>query len=245
MAKQRRRVPPGREAEEQGQQAQVPGRCDARFCTKEFYDYMMAQMPKGAIPADMTKHAAHNSYSPLFWYQDYEFVCRDCGKSELWTAEAQRWWYEEAKGPIQSRAVRCRGCRAARRASQRGTPRRSHGEGSRKTPNRRRHPTAAAARRFGLHRRTHRPESWDGCTPSALRRSSLCGTSIARHRAFGAAGKLLTDMDDNRYLVEDIDACRASSRPCSAGSCTGRRSLLQVQERLRRTLLARPYFFGG
>jgi hypothetical protein len=130
MAKERRRVPRyQRQAEEQAQQqARAAGRWDPRFCTKELYDYMMAQMPKEAIPADMTKHAAHNSYSPLFWYQDCDFVCKDCGSSEVWTAEAQRWWYEEAKGPIYSRAVRCRACREARRASHRGTPPRAHAE---------------------------------------------------------------------------------------------------------------------
>src|SRR5436305_1042693 len=80
MAKQRRRIP--RYQREADEQARAPGRWDARFCTQELYDHMMAQMPKGAIPADMTKHAAHNSYSPLFWYQDREFICKDCGGSE-------------------------------------------------------------------------------------------------------------------------------------------------------------------
>jgi Probable zinc-ribbon domain len=126
MAKQRRRLPRYRRQAEK--QERAVGQWDPRFCTKEIYDHMMAQMPKGAIPADMTKHAAHNSYSPLFWYRDCEFVCKDCGGSELWTAEAQRWWYEEAKGPIHSRAVRCRACREARRASHGGTPRRSHAD---------------------------------------------------------------------------------------------------------------------
>lgn len=130
MPKQRRRVPRyKREAEEQAQQqARARGRWDPRFCTKGLFDYMMARMPRGAIAADMTKHAAHNSYGPLFWYEDCNFVCKDCGSSELWTAEAQRWWYEEAKGSIYSRAVRCRACREVRRASQRGTPRRSHAQ---------------------------------------------------------------------------------------------------------------------
>src|SRR3954469_7090950 len=124
MAKPGRRVP--RYQREAAELTRAPGRWDDRFCTKELYDHMMARMPKGAIPADMTKHAAHNSYSPLFWYQDREFVCKDCGGSELWTAAAQRWWYEEAKGPIYSQAVRCRACREARRASQGGAPRRAH-----------------------------------------------------------------------------------------------------------------------
>jgi len=72
--------------------------------------------PGGRIPADLSKQAPHNSYDPLLFYDDRPFVCVDCGKEEIWTAKQQQWWYEVAKGPIQSRAVRCRACRQARRA---------------------------------------------------------------------------------------------------------------------------------
>jgi len=30
---------------------------------------------------------------------------------EVWTAEQQKWYYEEAKGSIHAKAVRCRNCR--------------------------------------------------------------------------------------------------------------------------------------
>ena len=63
------------------------------------------------ILADRSKHAPHNSYSPPEFYEDREFTCRDCGKVEVWTARQQQWWYEVAKGPIYSTAVRCRECR--------------------------------------------------------------------------------------------------------------------------------------
>ena len=82
-------------------------------CTKEYWDYEMARIPHDAIGADQTKHAPHNSYGPKFWYQDEWFQCKDCAVAEKWTAQSQQWWYEAAKGPIYSRAVRCRSCRKA------------------------------------------------------------------------------------------------------------------------------------
>ncbi|MGB7158529.1 MAG: zinc-ribbon domain containing protein [Tepidisphaeraceae bacterium] len=80
------------------------------------------------IEAELSKQAPNNSHSPPLFYQDLEFKCRDCRKREVWTAEQQQWWYEVAKGPIQSTAVRCRACRAARRASVKGTAPKSHKE---------------------------------------------------------------------------------------------------------------------
>lgn len=84
---------------------------DARYCTKEYWDYEMARIPQDAIGADLTKHAVHGSYAPKFWYRDEPFTCKDCGSMEVWTAQAQRWWFEIAKGQINSRAIRCRTCR--------------------------------------------------------------------------------------------------------------------------------------
>lgn len=74
------------------------------------------RLPAGRIEADLTKRAPHNTYggAPLF-YEDMLFTCTDCGKEEVWTAKQQQWWYEIAKGPIYSRAVRCRACRAKRK----------------------------------------------------------------------------------------------------------------------------------
>ena len=85
----RRRVP--RYQKEADERARASGRWDPRFCTKEVYDALMTQMPKGAIPADQTQHADHGSYNPLLWYVEYEFTCVDCGSHEVWTAEQQKW----------------------------------------------------------------------------------------------------------------------------------------------------------
>jgi hypothetical protein len=49
------------------------------------------------------------------FYVDRPFVCKDCGKAEVWTATQQKWWYETAKGDVWTAAVRCRPCRRRER----------------------------------------------------------------------------------------------------------------------------------
>jgi hypothetical protein len=87
------------------------------------------RMPYGALPADQDKLAHDNTYGerPRF-YADKTFACVDCGKEEVWTAADQKWWYEEAKGKIASRANRCHACRRKRRL-RRSQERRVHIEG--------------------------------------------------------------------------------------------------------------------
>lgn len=68
-------------------------------------------LPKGAVQADHMELNHNNTYGllPLF-YIDKAFVCRDCGSKELWTAKQQKWWYEMAKGDINTTAIKCRKC---------------------------------------------------------------------------------------------------------------------------------------
>lgn len=89
---------------------------------------MLTPRPPKRIEADLSKQAPNNTYSPRLFYEDLKFKCRDCGKREIWTAEQQQWWYEVAKGPVQSTAIRCRICRETRRKSAKGTPPKSHKE---------------------------------------------------------------------------------------------------------------------
>ncbi len=77
---------------------------------------MERAIARGAIPADLSKQAPNNSYGPPLYYEAMEFACRDCGLKEVWTAEQQQWYYEEAKGPIYATATRCRDCREKFRA---------------------------------------------------------------------------------------------------------------------------------
>lgn len=86
----------------------------------------LPQRPPGAVEADPSELTHNNTYGLLpLYYVDLAFTCRDCGSEELWTAKAQKWWYEVAKGNINSTAVRCRPCRRreqARRAEARRVP---------------------------------------------------------------------------------------------------------------------------
>lgn len=85
--------------------------------------------PPGAVEADPAALVHNNTYGLLpLYYVDLAFTCRDCGSEELWTAKAQKWWYEVAKGNINSTAVRCRPCRR-REQARRAEARRVHLEG--------------------------------------------------------------------------------------------------------------------
>ena len=70
----------------------------------------------GQSPCNPDSLAPYNSYGePAFvtcgFYIDTAFRCIDCGREEVWSATQQKWWYEVAKGNINSKAVKCRSCR--------------------------------------------------------------------------------------------------------------------------------------
>ena len=68
------------------------------------------------LPADHSKLRHVNTYGLLpRYYVEYPFKCQDCGKDDVWTARDQKWYYEEAKGHIDAKAVRCRPCRKKRK----------------------------------------------------------------------------------------------------------------------------------
>ncbi len=79
-----------------------------------------AALPPGAVSCDSTRLAPNNSYGTEYtlrgYYLDKPFVCRDCGREEVWTARQQQWWYEVAQGEVNSTAIRCRACRQAEQA---------------------------------------------------------------------------------------------------------------------------------
>lgn len=88
---------------------------------------------KGQVPVNLSVLRPTNSYgTPDFvergFYIERPFRCKDCGKSEVWTASQQKWWYETAKGDVWTVAVRCRACRRAERA-RKAEARRVHREG--------------------------------------------------------------------------------------------------------------------
>jgi hypothetical protein len=85
--------------------------------------------PPGAIFADPEKLKHNNTYDTLpKFYIDKAITCRQCGKEEVWPANRQKWWYEEAKGNIFTEAVFCRACRAVSK-EKKAEARRIHFEG--------------------------------------------------------------------------------------------------------------------
>jgi hypothetical protein len=71
-----------------------------------------------AVPADPAKLSRINTYGLLpEFYIDEPFTCRVCGKHEIWRVHAQKWYYEEAKGHIDARAVACHDCRMKKKKS--------------------------------------------------------------------------------------------------------------------------------
>jgi hypothetical protein len=68
--------------------------------------------PPGSVLANESELAHNNTYGRLpRFYVDRVVVCRNCGAEEVWPAQRQKWWYEVAKGSINSIAVLCRRCR--------------------------------------------------------------------------------------------------------------------------------------
>ncbi len=69
-----------------------------------------------AIAADHHKLKHINTYGSLpDVYIDQPFICRKCGKQEIWKALDQKWYYEEAKGHIDAVAIECHSCRKAKK----------------------------------------------------------------------------------------------------------------------------------
>jgi hypothetical protein len=75
------------------------------------------KLHRSTVPADSTRLAHINTYGALpEYYVDRPFTCRKCGKREIWRADDQKWYYEEAKGHIDARAVECHACRTSGRS---------------------------------------------------------------------------------------------------------------------------------
>ncbi|NKC00306.1 MAG: hypothetical protein GKR90_17720 [Pseudomonadales bacterium] len=70
-----------------------------------------------ALSADPEKLLHINTYGcvPDF-YVDQPFICRGCGKQEIWKARNQKWYYEEAKGHTDAKAVECNSCRTQKKS---------------------------------------------------------------------------------------------------------------------------------
>jgi putative zinc ribbon protein len=96
-------------------------------------DEVRKEVPSGTAPCNPEALAPYNSYgAPTFvergYYMDVLFQCCDCQKQEVWRATQQKWWYEVAKGNVESCAKRCNACRRRER-ERKAEARRVHLEG--------------------------------------------------------------------------------------------------------------------
>lgn len=66
-----------------------------------------------AVRADISKQ--DYTVCPRHWYVDAHMPCGGCGEIFLWSASEQRAWFEDFRFYVDSRATRCRECRARRR----------------------------------------------------------------------------------------------------------------------------------
>lgn len=94
---------------------------------------LQTDAPVGSASCNPDLLAPFNSYGvPRFvergYYVDLQFTCRDCMKTEIWKAAQQKWWYEIAKGNVETCATRCRQCRKIER-ERKSEARRVHLEG--------------------------------------------------------------------------------------------------------------------
>ncbi len=70
-----------------------------------------------AVASDLEKLDHINTYGERpDYYIDQPFLCRRCGKREIWKALDQKWYFEEAKGHIDAKAVECHACRKSRQS---------------------------------------------------------------------------------------------------------------------------------
>jgi Probable zinc-ribbon domain len=67
-----------------------------------------------AVRADVTKQ--DYSVCPRHWYIDATFKCIDCGLDFLFSADEQRFWYEQRRFYVDSQPTRCPACRKKERA---------------------------------------------------------------------------------------------------------------------------------
>jgi hypothetical protein len=78
--------------------------------------YRVRELPKGAILANQDRQNWGTYGPPMPAYVDIHYTCIDCQGPGLFSAKAQKFWYEDLGKTINSGAVRCQNCRKHWRA---------------------------------------------------------------------------------------------------------------------------------
>ncbi|MEJ5031588.1 zinc-ribbon domain containing protein [Comamonas sp. MYb69] len=79
---------------------------------------LLPAMPHAALAADTQLLALIHGQSVchVSYYMDISYRCCDCGAACVWTAQDQKWWYEQVQGNLYASASRCKDCRTRHRA---------------------------------------------------------------------------------------------------------------------------------
>jgi hypothetical protein len=87
------------------------GKSNPRKMPKHLFSAALHLDYATAVKADISKQ--NFSVCPRHWYVDATYRCARCGNTFVFTADEQRFWYEERKFWIDSWAKRCKPCREA------------------------------------------------------------------------------------------------------------------------------------
>ncbi len=69
------------------------------------------EIPDNAVPVDPDRSTKALGWSLELYYQDIEFSCADCGKSDCWSADSQQHYFEEMRASPYKQPKRCYECR--------------------------------------------------------------------------------------------------------------------------------------
>ena len=78
------------------------------------------EIPEDALAADPDRQDHGGGYAAKYYYKDIHFVCRGCGKKDVWRAEQQKRYFEEQKGNIYNEPKWCYRCHARRMKNKHG-----------------------------------------------------------------------------------------------------------------------------
>lgn len=93
--------------------SKIEGKEKPEEMPKHFFIGVRHMDYKTAQRADISKQ--HYTVVPRHWYVDATFICLDCGADFIYTANDQRFWYEDRQFFIDSLPKRCIRCRKADR----------------------------------------------------------------------------------------------------------------------------------
>ena len=89
------------------------GNTDPRKMPGHFFSGSIDKDYSTAVRANISKQ--NYTVCPRHWYFNVSFVCEDCKRDFVWSAQEQKLWFEEYGHFVDAQATRCKNCRFRRR----------------------------------------------------------------------------------------------------------------------------------